>query len=157
MVIIPFIKQRNKEAGINQNSPYANHQSPSSSCSAASPNPFQGGTFRLPIKYRPLILLFLSLIFKKIDNRRNSQNALVRRYFKTRGEFTTTEQNLLPDGSPNTVIHNRTGYYPIARTGQDFRECLCAKTKNSFNSLINTFAGSSDRNRLRCSSFRDPC
>ncbi len=54
----------------------------------------------------------------------------IRRFcFKTRGEFTTAEQNLTADGSTDLTKFGRTGCYAVARTRQDIADCMCNGTR----------------------------
>jgi len=56
---------------------------------------------------------------------------LIRRCFKTRGEFSNAEQNLKADGTlkfPSTR-GSRHGCFAVTRTAQDFRECMCWGTR----------------------------
>ncbi len=79
----------------------------------------------------------------------------IRRFcFKTRGEFTTAEQNLvLSEGTwvPNLAQYNRTGCYAVARTRQDIRDCYCNGTRNGTHILAGqTVASQAQRQYLNC-------
>ena len=79
---------------------------------------------------------------------------LVRRCFKTRGEFTPAEQNLvLSEGTwqPNLAQHNQTGCYAVASTRQDIRDCYCNGTRNGTHILAGqTAASQAQRAYLNC-------
>ncbi len=57
------------------------------------------------------------------------QNPWSRACFKTRGEFTTAEQNLQPDGSADLTKFGRTGCFAVATTKQDIADCMCNGTR----------------------------
>ncbi len=81
-------------------------------------------------------------------------NPLIRRCFKTRGEFTNAEQNLFLDGSewkPNLTQYNRTGCYAVASTRQDIRDCYCNGKRNGTHILAGqTVASQAQRQYLNC-------
>ncbi len=82
-------------------------------------------------------------------------NPLIRRCFKTRGEFTTAEQNLvLSEGGtwgPNLAQYNQTGCYAVASTRQDIRDCYCNGTRNGTHILAGqTVASQAQRQYLNC-------
>jgi len=57
---------------------------------------------------------------------------LIRRCFKTRGEFSNAEQNLNDDGTLNftdPLGGSRHGCFAVTRTPQDFKECMCWGTR----------------------------
>ena len=78
----------------------------------------------------------------------------IRRCFKTRGEFTPAEQNLVYDGTnwqPNLAQYNRTGCYAVASTTQDIRDCYCNGTRNGTHILAGqTVASQAQRQYLNC-------
>ncbi len=79
-----------------------------------------------------------------------------RRCFKTRGEFSTAEQNLFFDDDddkwkPNLARYNRTGCYAVASTRQDIRDCYCNGTRNGTHILAGqTVASQAQRQYLNC-------
>ncbi len=77
-----------------------------------------------------------------------------RHCFKTRGEFTPAEQNLvLSQGTwrPNLAQHNQTGCYAVASTRQDIRDCYCNGTRNGTHILAGQTAASQEqRAYLNC-------
>ena len=77
-----------------------------------------------------------------------------RRCFKTRGEFTNAEQNLVYDGTnwgPNLAQYNRTGCYAVASTRQDIRDCYCNGTRGGTHILAGqTVASQAQRQYLNC-------
>ena len=83
-------------------------------------------------------------------------NILARRCFKTRGEFTPAEQNLVYNGEksewqPNLARYNRTGCYAVASTRQDIRDCYCNGTRNGTHILAGqTTASQAQRQYLNC-------
>ncbi len=83
-------------------------------------------------------------------------NPLIRRCFKTRGEFSTAEQNLVFDDKenkwkPNLARYNRTGCYAVASTKQDIRDCYCNGTRNGTHILAGqTAASQAQRQYLNC-------
>ncbi len=81
-------------------------------------------------------------------------NPGVRRCFKTRGEFTPAEQNLvLSQGTwrPNLAQYNQTGCYAVASTRQDIRDCYCNGTRNGTHILAGqTVASQAQRQYLNC-------
>ncbi len=88
------------------------------------------------------------------DAARPYTNPIARLCFKTRGEFTTAEQNLFLVGSewaPNLAQYNRTGCYAVARTRQDIRDCYCNGTRNGTHILAGqTVASQAQRQYLNC-------
>ena len=80
----------------------------------------------------------------------------IRRCFKTRGEFTPAEQNLIFDTNasewrPNLTQYNRTGCYAVASTRQDIRDCYCNGTRNGTHILAGqTVASQAQRQYLNC-------
>ncbi|MCY4226873.1 MAG: hypothetical protein OXF20_04105 [Gammaproteobacteria bacterium] len=76
---------------------------------------------------------------------------LIRRCFKTRGEYTNAEQNLSPDGS-RPVGDGRFGCFTVARTQQDIRDCLCGERRASTSDPWTNVLGNSYRASLGCSS-----
>ncbi len=82
------------------------------------------------------------------------ENPLARYCFKTRGEFSTAEQNLVFDGTnwqPNLARYNRTGCYAVASTKQDIRDCYCNGTRNGTHILAGqTAASQAQRQYLNC-------
>ncbi len=80
--------------------------------------------------------------------------AVSRRCFKTRGEFTPAEQNLvLSQGTwgPNLAQYNQTGCYAVASTRQDIRDCYCNGTRNGTHILAGqTAASQAQRAYLNC-------
>ncbi len=83
-------------------------------------------------------------------------NPLARHCFKTRGEFTPAEQNLVYDNDrsewqPNLAQYNRTGCYAVASTRQDIRDCYCNGTRNGTHILAGqTTASQAQRQYLNC-------
>ncbi len=81
-------------------------------------------------------------------------NPLIRRCFKTRGEFSNAEQNLYFDGfewQPNLTRYNRTGCYAVASTRQDIRDCYCNGKRNGTHILAGqTVASQAQRQYLNC-------
>ncbi len=81
-------------------------------------------------------------------------NPWSRACFKTRGEFTPAEQNLvLSEGTwqPNLAQHNQTGCYAVASTRQDIRDCYCNGTRNGTHILAGqTAASQAQRAYLNC-------
>ncbi len=81
-------------------------------------------------------------------------NPVVRHCFKTRGEFSTAEQNLFFEGGewkPNLARYNRTGCYAVASTKQDIRDCYCNGTRNGTHILAGqTAASRAQRQYLNC-------
>ncbi len=77
-----------------------------------------------------------------------------RRCFKTHGEFTNAEQNLVLSGStwrPNLAQYNRTGCYAVASTRQDIRDCYCNGTRGGTHILAGqTVASQAQRQYLNC-------
>ena len=62
----------------------------------------------------------------------NASDVLWRNCFKTRGEFTNTEQGLNSDGTlPDlrTLRPGTTGCFRVARTRQDITDCMCNGTR----------------------------
>ncbi len=79
----------------------------------------------------------------------------IRRFcFKTRGEFTNAEQNLVLKGGtwgPNLAQYNRTGCYAVASTRQDIRDCYCNGTRGGTHILAGqTVASQAQRQYLNC-------
>ncbi len=78
----------------------------------------------------------------------------IRLCFKTRGEFSPAEQNLVLEGGvwkPNLAQYNRTGCYAVARTRQDIRDCYCNGTRNGTHILAGqTVASQAQRQYLNC-------
>ncbi len=76
--------------------------------------------------------------------------AVSRRCFKTRGEFTNAEQNLQPDGSAilggelggEGEYINRTGCFAVASTRQDIADCMCNGTRGGTRILAGVSAWS---------------
>ncbi len=81
-------------------------------------------------------------------------NPIDRFCFKTRGEFTTAEQNLVLSGGtwvPNLAQYNQTGCYAVARTRQDIRDCYCNGRRNGTHILAGqTVASQAQRQYLNC-------
>ncbi len=79
---------------------------------------------------------------------------IYRRCFKTRGEFTPAEQNLVFEGGswkPNLAQYNRTGCYAVASTRQDIRDCYCNGTRGGTHILAGVTAASQEQRRyLNC-------
>ncbi len=65
-----------------------------------------------------------------------------RRCFKTRGEFTNTEQGLKSDGSVDLTNVGRTGCFAVARTRQDIADCMCNGTRGGTRILAGQTTGS---------------
>ncbi len=85
----------------------------------------------------------------------NSSTPYTRLCFKTRGEFTNAEQNLVlsRDGAwvPNLKQYNRTGCYAVASTRQDIRDCYCNGTRGGTHILAGqTVASQAQRQYLNC-------
>ncbi len=79
---------------------------------------------------------------------------LARGCFKTRGEFTNAEQNLvMSEGTwqPNLAQYNQTGCYAVASTRQDIRDCYCNGTRGGTHILAGqTAASQAQRTYLNC-------
>ncbi len=84
------------------------------------------------------------------------ESPFIRHCFKTRGEFSTAEQNLFFDDKenewkPNLARYNRTGCYAVASTKQDIRDCYCNGTRNGTHILAGqTAASQAQRQYLNC-------
>ena len=79
----------------------------------------------------------------------------IRRFcFKTHGEFSAAEQNLvMSQGTwqPNLAQYNQTGCYAVARTRQDIRDCYCNGTRGGTHILAGkTVASQAQRQYLNC-------
>ena len=88
------------------------------------------------------------------DATQQYENPMARYCFKTRGEFTPAEQNLVLVGTewrPNLARYNRTGCYAVASTRQDIRDCYCNGTRNGTHILAGqTVASQAQRQYLNC-------
>ncbi len=84
----------------------------------------------------------------------DASSPYIRLCFKTRGEFTNAEQNLVLSGGtwgPNLAQYNRTGCYAVASTRQDIRDCYCNGTRGGTHILAGqTVASQEQRAYLKC-------
>ncbi len=72
---------------------------------------------------------------------------VLRRCFKTRGEFSNAEQNLQPDGTADLGKFGRTGCYAVASTRQDIADCMCNGTRGGTRILAGQTTGSQEARR----------
>ena len=89
---------------------------------------------------RYVVILYLTL-----------DNPFYRHCFKTRGEFSTAEQNLKADGAANLDNFSRTGCFAVARTRQDVADCMCNGTRGGTRILAGqTTASQAQRQYHNC-------
>ena len=114
---------------------------------------------RISANQRPFTGLKKNTRYVFIIYEQAMDNPLIRRCFKTRGEFSNAELNLRfydPDNDgvsewlPNPA-YNQTGCYAVARTTQDIRDCYCNGTRNGTHILAGqTVASQEQRRYLNC-------